>query len=81
MTDEAQIEFSPDLATSILDHVQKESKDDIDVAVFHMMACIVALVRDRTQAQLLLNLTYDFADRFREAHEAYHQEVDGETFH
>ena len=81
MTDETQIEFSPDLATSILDHVQKESKDDIDVAVFHMMACIVALVRDSTQSQLLLNLTYDFADQFREAHEAYHQEVDGETLH
>ncbi len=67
--DEIHMVFDPDLAIKFLDYIQKEAKDNVDVAVFHMMCCIVSLVQHREQAILLLNLTYDFAEKFRKAHE------------
>tara|TARA_Y100000034_G_scaffold109490_1_gene140862 strand:+ start:372 stop:629 length:258 start_codon:yes stop_codon:yes gene_type:complete len=67
--DEIHMVFNPDLAIKILDYIQKESDDNVDVAVFHMMCCIVSLVQHREQAILLLNLTYDFAEKFRKAYE------------
>ena len=74
---EVEVVFDPDLAVNILNYVQKGSKNNRDVAVFHMMCCIVSLVEHREQAMLLLNLVYDFAEKFHKANE----DSTGETIH